>query len=273
MAGFNFSRLKAIAREAVLTSISTDGNLALDSQEALGGLSPIKRSLKTKIKAIAAEDDYLMDLLTEGASIRAADVFSSDLYSAALANITENPNPEAEIDIPWELKPGDNLTAEVKFLRLCDKLNLKLSVNFDDYTISITGSADLAAQAQSKLDNSREFRASVLVALAETDAILKDLLTERAAIRATDGLPDDLYSAALANMTDTPIRCESKQAKQAPQESKTKFHIFEVEDEHGARFKYSIACLDEVLQDALDGLGLQVIEKNETRQIMQIIQD
>ena len=55
MAGFNFSRLKAIARGAAQTSISTDGNLALDSQEALGGLSPIKESSETKINNMAAK--------------------------------------------------------------------------------------------------------------------------------------------------------------------------------------------------------------------------
>ena len=41
----------------------------------------------------------------------------------------------------------------------------------------------------------------------------------------------------------------------------TKFHIFEVEDKHGERFKYSISCIDEVLQDALDSLGLRVISE------------
>ena len=141
------------------------------------------------------------------------------------------------------------------FLERCERLNLKLSVNHNDYTISITGRADLAAQARSKLDNSRELTAAVIVALAKTDNLLMELLTERAAIRAADGLPDDLYSAALANITDV----ESKQAKQEPKESKTKFHIFEVEDRHGERFKYSISCIDEVLQGALDSLGLRVI--------------
>ena len=45
----------------------------------------------------------------------------------------------------------------------------------------------------------------------------------------------------------------------APKESRTNFHILLVEDRHGECFKYSISCIDEVLQDALDGLGLRVI--------------
>ena len=49
--------------------------------------------------------------------------------------------------------------------------------------------------------------------------------------------------------------------EQELKESKTKFHIFEVEDKHGERFKYSLSCIDEVLQDALDSLGLRVISE------------
>ena len=47
----------------------------------------------------------------------------------------------------------------------------------------------------------------------------------------------------------------------APKESRAKFHIFFVEDRHGERFKYSISCIDEVLQGALDSLGLRVISE------------
>ena len=91
------------------------------------------------------------------------------------------------------------MTAD-KFLEMCERGGLKLAVDYDEYTISITGEAELAAQAQSELDKSREFTARVLVALTETDAILRDLLTERAAIRAADYLPGDLYSAALVSI-------------------------------------------------------------------------
>ena len=149
------------------------------------------------------------------------------------------------------------MTAD-KFLEICRQGGLKIAVNYDDYTISIAGDAKSAAYAQRKLDSSPELTASVLVKLMETDAILKDLLTERAAIRAAEGLPDDLYSAALVNVK---AENEVKDCKAKP--SETKFHIFEVEDKRGERFKYSISCIDEVLQDTLNSLGLRVISEIE----------
>ena len=91
------------------------------------------------------------------------------------------------------------MTAD-EFLEMCRRGGLKLAVDYDEYTISIAGEANSAVQAQRKLDKSREFTARVLIALMETDAILKDLLTERAAIRAADYLPGDLYSAALVSI-------------------------------------------------------------------------
>ena len=89
-----------------------------------------------------------------------------------------------------------------------------------------------------------------------------DIIT--AAYLAT-GIKRDLYISTCADWNFKPeyIPPElEEQIKFKPVPSNTKLHIFEVEDKHGERFKYSISCIDEVLQDALDSLGLRVISED-----------
>ena len=92
------------------------------------------------------------------------------------------------------------MTAE-KFLESCKTANLKLKLKFSDWHLEVIGGGDAAESAKRALQNSPELRARLIVKMSESDRLIKDLLEERAAIRAADGLPGDLYSAALANIT------------------------------------------------------------------------
>ena len=88
-----------------------------------------------------------------------------------------------------------------KFLECCRIANLTLKLHFTDWHLEIIGGGPSALSAKSILHSSPELCAQLIVKMSENDWLIKDLLEERAAIRAADGLPGDLYSAALANMT------------------------------------------------------------------------
>ena len=92
------------------------------------------------------------------------------------------------------------MTAE-KFLESCKAANLKLKLHFGDWHLEVIGGGVSAQSAKRILQNSPELCAQLIVKMSESDWVIKDLLEERAAIRAADGLPGDLFSAALANIT------------------------------------------------------------------------
>ena len=92
------------------------------------------------------------------------------------------------------------MTAE-KFLESCKAANLKLKLHFSDWHLEVIGGGVSAQSAKRILQNSPELCAQLIVKMSESDRLIKELLEERAAIRAADGLPGDLYSAALANIT------------------------------------------------------------------------
>ncbi len=89
-----------------------------------------------------------------------------------------------------------------KFLRACETSGLKLKMNHDNWRISISGKDErMRERAQAVLNRDLELQAAVIISMAATDDYLMELLTERAAIRGADVLPDDFNSAALVNLT------------------------------------------------------------------------
>ncbi len=89
-----------------------------------------------------------------------------------------------------------------KFLKACSTSGLELKMNYDDWRISISGKDKrIIERAQAVLNRDLALQATVIVSMAATDSYLMELLTEQAAIRGADGLPYDLNSAAVANLT------------------------------------------------------------------------
>ena len=92
-----------------------------------------------------------------------------------------------------------------EFLERCwvNKLDLRVLTDVPWQVIAARGPVDKAAKAMEVLRNNPDLEADVIIELAKQDksGYLMDLITERAAIRGADNLPDDLHSAVLANMT------------------------------------------------------------------------
>lgn len=89
-----------------------------------------------------------------------------------------------------------------KFKKACETSGLELKINYDDWRISISGKDKrMIERAQAVLNRDLALQATVIVSMAATDSYLMELLTEQAAIRGADGLPYDLNSSAVANLT------------------------------------------------------------------------
>ena len=90
-----------------------------------------------------------------------------------------------------------------EFLERCwvNKLKLEIAADVPWHIKAVAGPIDKATKAIDILNNNPDLEADVIIELAKRDKILADLIAERQAIRAADGLPDDAHSAIIANMT------------------------------------------------------------------------
>ena len=95
----------------------------------------------------------------------------------------------------------------IEFLERCwvNKLNLEVVLNVPWHIIVTGGLVDKAFEAEEMLRQNRDLEADVIITLANGsykygDPYLRELIAERQAMRAADGLPGDARSAVLANM-------------------------------------------------------------------------
>ena len=86
-----------------------------------------------------------------------------------------------------------------EFLSECEKFSIKIHVNYL-FEVKLTGQGDKTIyRLESILENEPELKAAVILHEATKNADLLDAITERAAIRFSDGLSDSLFNAVLCS--------------------------------------------------------------------------
>ena len=90
-----------------------------------------------------------------------------------------------------------------EFLERCwmNKLELRVVADVPWHVMITAGPIDKVNKAMDILRHNQDLEADVIIGLAKRAEFLADLIAERQAIRAADGLPADAHSAVIANMT------------------------------------------------------------------------